>query len=253
LPAAARKYKMVRYMHENVLIGLASIIVLGIGAQWLAWVLRLPSILLLLAAGLIAGPATGFLDPDGLLGDLLLPIVSLSVAVILFEGGLNLKISELRQSGSIVRNLVTLGTLVTWVIGTLAAYLIFDLDIKLAVLLGAILVVTGPTVIMPMLRYLRPSGRVGPILKWEGIVIDPIGAVLAVLVFEAVFASGFDAAAIDLLRTILFGGGAGLLGALLLMQVLKRYWLPDFLHGVFALALAMALIVLPTSCRLNPA
>ncbi len=226
-------------MEENLLIGLAAIIVLGIGAQWLAWVLRLPSILLLLVAGLIAGPATGFLDPDGLLGDLLLPIVSLSVAVILFEGGLNLKISELRQSGSIVRNLVTLGTLVTWVIGTLATYLIFDLDIKLAVLLGAILVVTGPTVIMPMLRYLRPGGRVGPILKWEGIVIDPIGAVLAVLVFEAVFASGFDAAAIDLFRTIVFGGAAGLLGALLLMQVLKHYWLPDFLHGIFALALAV--------------
>ena len=227
-------------MEENLLIGLASIIVLGIGAQWLAWVLRLPSILLLLVAGLVAGPTTGFLNPDGLLGDLLLPIVSLSVAVILFEGGLNLKISELRQSGSIVRNLVTLGTLITWVVGTLAAYLIFDLDFKLAVLLGAILVVTGPTVIMPMLRYLRPGGRVGPILKWEGIVIDPIGAVLALLVFEAVFASGFNAAAVDLLRTILFGGAAGLLGALLLIEVLRRYWLPDFLHSVFALALAIA-------------
>lgn len=100
-------------MDNNLILGLASIIVLGIGAQWLAWLLHLPSILLLLVVGFIAGPVTGFLNPDALLGDLLLPVVSLSVAIILFEGGLNLKIAELCRSGSVVRNLVTVGVAVT--------------------------------------------------------------------------------------------------------------------------------------------
>jgi NhaP-type Na+/H+ or K+/H+ antiporter len=175
-------------MSEDLLLGLASIIVLGIGAQWLAWRLHLPSILLLLVFGFIAGPVTGFLDPDAIFGDLLLPVVSLSVAIILLEGGLNLRISELRQVGGVVGKLITIGILVTWLIGSAAAYFILDLDFALSVLLGAILVVTGPTVIIPLLRHLRPSGAVGPILKWEGITIDPIGAILAVLVFGAIIA-----------------------------------------------------------------
>lgn len=101
----------------DLLLGLASIIILGIGAEWLAWRLHLPSILLLLVFGFVAGPVTGFLNPDGLFGDLLLPLVSLSVAVILFEGGLNLKLAELRQIGVVVRNLITVGLLITWLIG----------------------------------------------------------------------------------------------------------------------------------------
>ncbi|MEE8204867.1 MAG: sodium:proton antiporter, partial [Dehalococcoidales bacterium] len=230
-------------MDNNLILGLASIIVLGIGAQWLAWLLHLPSILLLLIVGFIAGPVTGFLNPDALLGDLLLPVVSLSVAIILFEGGLNLKIAELRRSGSVVRNLVTVGVAVTWLVGTAAAYFVLGLDFELAVLLGAILVVTGPTVILPLLRYLRPGGQVGPVLKWEGIVIDPIGAILAVLVFEAIFAVGFQEATtlavIGLAKTILFGGAIGAIGALVLIQLLKRYWIPDFLHSVVSLALAL--------------
>ena len=230
-------------MDNNLILGLASIIVLGIGAQWLAWLLHLPSILLLLIVGFIAGPVTGFLNPDALLGDLLLPVVSLSVAIILFEGGLNLKIAELRRSGSVVRNLVTVGVAVTWLVGTAAAYFVLGLDFELAVLLGAILVVTGPTVILPLLRYLRPGGQVGPVLKWEGIVIDPIGAILAVLIFEAIFAVGFQEATtlavISLAKTILFGGAIGAIGALVLIQLLKRYWIPDFLHSVVSLALAL--------------
>lgn len=143
------------------------------------------------------------------------------MAIILFEGGLNLKIAELRRSGSVVRNLVTVGVAVTWLVGTAAAYFVLGLDFELAVLLGAILVVTGPTVILPLLRYLRPGGQVGPVLKWEGIVIDPIGAILAVLVFEAIFAVGFQEATtlavIGLAKTILFGGAIGAIGALVLI------------------------------------
>jgi NhaP-type Na+/H+ or K+/H+ antiporter len=235
-------------MIEDILLGLAGIIILGIGATWLAWRLHLPSILLLLLAGFIIGPVTDLLEPSEIFGDLLMPIVSLSVAIILFEGGLNLSIEQLRKTGSVVRNLITIGVTVTWAITTAAAYLLFDLDFKLALLLGAVLVVTGPTVIIPLLRHLRPSGKVGTILKWEGIVIDPIGAILAVLVFEATLASGPQEAAglvvSDLLITVILGGTIGFLGARLLVQLFKNYQVPDFLHNTVTLAIAIAVFTL---------
>ncbi len=170
--------------------------------------------------------------------------MSLAVAIILFEGGLNLRIAELRKTGSVVRNLITIGILVTWLIGASTAYFILGLDIALAVLLGAILVVTGPTVIMPLLRYLRPSGQIGSILKWEGVVIDPIGAILAVIVFEVIVAGGkqetMTLVIFSLLKTVLFGGVIGVLGAIIVMQLLRRYWIPDFLHSVVTLMVVIA-------------
>jgi NhaP-type Na+/H+ or K+/H+ antiporter len=230
-------------MADDLLLGLASIIILGIGAEWLAWRVRLPSILLLLIFGFIAGSVTDFLNPDEMFGDLLLPIVSLAVAIILFEGGLNLRISELRRIGSVVRNLVTIGVLVTWLIGGAAAFFLLNLELPLAILLGAILVVTGPTVIVPLLRHLRPGGQVGSILKWEGIVIDPIGAVLAVLVFEVIIASGpQEATALvitSLLKTILAGGAIGAAGAIILILLLRSYRIPDFLHSAATLTVVI--------------
>jgi NhaP-type Na+/H+ or K+/H+ antiporter len=232
---------------DKVLIGLASIIILGIGAQWLAWRLRLPSILLLLVFGFIAGPVTTLLKPDELFGDLLLPIVSLSVAIILFEGSLNLRLAELRRVGGTVRNLITLGILITWLIGAGAAYLLLDLDLSLSILIGAILVVTGPTVILPLLRYLRPSGQVGLILKWEGITIDPIGAILAVLVFGGIIAStgGPQEAATsvitNLLLTVLVSGVFGAAGAIVIVLFLRSYRIPDFLHSAVTLAVVIGI------------
>ncbi len=114
-------------MTGSVLPFLAGIIVVGVGAQWIAWRVGLPSILLLLTFGLIAGPVTGWLDPDALFGELLFPIVSLSVALILYEGGLTLKVSELPDVGAVVRNLVTLGAAVTWLVTALAAYTILPM------------------------------------------------------------------------------------------------------------------------------
>lgn len=230
-------------MADDLLLGLASIIILGIGAEWLAWRIRLPSILLLLIFGFIAGSVTGFLKPDEMFGDLLLPIVSLAVAIILFEGGLNLKISELRRIGSVVRNLVTIGVLATWLIGGTAAFFLLNLELPLAILLGAILVVTGPTVIVPLLRHLRPGGQVGSILKWEGIVIDPIGAVLAVLVFEVIIASSAQEATAlvitSLLKTIFAGGAIGAGGAIILILLLRSYRIPDFLHSAVTLTMVI--------------
>ena len=234
-------------MSEHLLVGLAAIIVLGIGAQWLAWRISLPAILLLLVFGFIAGPVTGLINPNQLFGNLLLPLVSVTVAIILFEGGLSLKFSEVREVTAVIRNLVTVGVLVSWVLTSLASYLIFGLGLQISILLGAVLVVTGPTVIIPLLRHVRPSGRVGSILKWEGIIIDPIGAVLAVLVFEVIISVGLEKATtqvvVSIFKTLVIGIVLGLAGAKLVIVILKRHWVPDFLQNPVSLMIVVFVFV----------
>lgn len=240
-------------MAEEALVGLASILLLGVGAQWLAWRLRLPSILLLLALGFLAGPITGFLHPDELFGELLFPIVSMSVAIILFEGGLSLRLTELPQMGKVMPLLITVGALITWVVATVAAHFVLGMDWSLAVLLGAILIVTGPTVIGPLLRQIRPTGKVGAVLKWEGILIDPVGAVLAVLIFDAILGGEFDRATsvviIGILETLVIGVGLGFLGAGAMVIFLRRYWIPDFLQNGVSLLVALGLFALSNVLR----
>lgn len=220
-------------------------LVLGIGAHWLAWRLRIPAILPLLVVGLFVGPGAvaiageKVLDPDALFGGLLLPGVSLSVAVILYEGGLTLRLSELQDVGHVVRNLCSLGALVTWVCVALLCWGLGLLEWRLALLLGAILTVTGPTVIGPILQHVRLRGLAASALKWEGIVIDPIGATLALLVFEVTHAANLEygaaAAVTALIRTLLVGGLAGLLGGTFLVEAIRRHWSPDFLDNAVSL------------------
>ncbi len=213
-------------MHEKELVGLSTIIVLGVAAQYLAQLLRIPSILVLLTAGILIGPVLGMVHPGDLFGDMMMPIVSLSVALILFEGGLTLRFKELPGVGGVVTRLMTVGALVTWVLGTIAAKLILGFGWDTSLLLGAILVVTGPTVIDPLVRHIKPSAPIGPILRWEGIVIDPIGASLAVLVFQFLQASEVEHAALEtvgaVLRTVVGGGLIGLAGAGLMVLLVSR-------------------------------
>lgn len=234
-------------MHDNTLLPLASIFFLGVGSQWLAWRFQLPAIVTLIAAGLLAGPVTGILRPDELLGEFLQPMVSLSVAVILFEGGLSLSLSDLKESETFksVRRLVTVGALITWAAVTFLAVQVLGFQLELSLLLGAILVVTGPTVILPLLRQVGLGGRVRNILKWEGMINDPIGAVLAVVVFEAIRIGRLSEirsiAAMSFLKTVslaLLGGG---IAAGLLIFCLRRYWIPDHLQAPLALGLALLL------------
>ncbi len=246
------------------LVGITSLIVLGVMAQLVAWRFRIPSILLLLIGGFVAGPLTGLLDPDALLGELLFPFVSLAVGIILFEGGLNLRMAELREVGGIVLKLITVGVLVTWALTAVAGYFLLDISVSIALVIGAILVVTGPTVVLPLLRHVRPSGRVGAISKWEGITIDPVGAILAVLVLEAVVlfhepvaegARGLgptDLAlhAIEgLLLEIGAGVGVGVLGAAVLIFVMRRRLVPDFLQNPFALMVVAGTLTLANSLQ----
>lgn len=231
-------------MREHFLLTLSTVLVLGIGAQWLAWRLRLPSILVLLLTGFLAGPILGIVEPDRVLGDLLFPAVSAAVAVILFEGGLTLNFAELRETGKVIRRLITTGALVTWILSTGLAWWLLDMRFPLAALLGAILVVTGPTVVGPLLRHVRPTGNVGSILKWEGILIDPIGATLAVLIFEAILARGVGHATVlalsGLFMTLFSGMLVGVAGGLLLSLAMRRRWIPDFLQNALTLTLVLA-------------
>jgi len=230
-----------------MLTGLAGIFVLGIGAQWLAWKLKLPSILLLLFLGFMAGPVSGWLRPDEMFGELLFPIVSLSVALILFEGSLGLKLADIRDFSRPLRNLLTTGVLVTWIVVSIAAWTVLRMEFAMSLLLGAMLTVTGPTVVGPLLRHIRPTGRTSPIARWEGIVVDPIGAVLAVLVFEAIgpireaaFGAAVSSGLIGLLKTTTIGLTIGGGVAWLLSECLKRHWIPDHLQSPVALMMVGA-------------
>lgn len=232
--------------------------------------IKLPSILVLLATGIFIGPVLRLilnglsaesstakflkplaLNPDDLLGDLILPVVSLSVAIVLFEGSLTLRFADLKKIGRPLAMLLSVGVFITWVLATLGAYWLLEFDLLQSLLLGAILTVTGPTVIGPMLREIRPTGAVGPIARWEGIVVDPIGAVLAVLVFGAQAAvqnveishaawSGF----VGFMTTMLVGLGIGIAAALLLKEMLRRHLVPDHLETSFVLMLVVAVFTI---------
>lgn len=223
-------------------VGLAAVVVFGVGAQLLASRIHVPAILLLLLGGVVAGPVLEIVDPDELLGDLLFPAVSLAVGILLFEGGLGLRWAELERHGRgpIIR-LITIGVLVTWVIGGVAAFLLLDVDRNAAVLLGAILVVSGPTVVLPLLRFARVREPVNGILRWEGIFIDPVGATLAIVVLDAVIENEGTGASFErILTTSGAGTVAGLLGAGILTLLFNRHWVPDHLHNPFTLALVVA-------------
>lgn len=211
-------------MHDP-LEGIAVVVVLGIACQVLGPRLRLPPILLLLVVGFLAG-ALHLVDADELLGELLFPVVSLAVGVILFEGGLTLEIAELRGGlRRTVRRLLSIGVVVTFACVAAAAYLLLDLPGSLAVLLGAILVVSGPTVVTPLLRFLGDVGRVGTVLKFEGILVDPIGAILAVLIFQAILAEAGNEDPVNVVGgfalTVGVGAAVGGLGAVALGGLLR--------------------------------
>lgn len=226
-----------------VLIG-----VLGIGAQWLAWRLNFPAIILLTVAGLVAGPGFGWLNPSRDLGGLLEPLIGLFVALILFEGGLNLKLHEVREAGAGVRRLVTFGVALTWAFTTALAHWVGGLSWPVALLFGAISVVTGPTVIMPLLRQARLHRRAASFLKWEGIVNDPIGALLAVLVFEYfVFRHGqtpLSEVALGILLAVAIAAALGGGVAYLLGLAFRRGAIPEFLKAPMLLVTVLTVYVL---------
>lgn len=235
------------------MLELASILVLGIFAQWLAWRIKQPAILPLIIFGLAVGPISSLFTPDGsklidgdtiFTGDLLFSFVSLSVGIILFEGGLTLKFKELKTQATTVRNVLLMVILCTFIFGGIAAHYIMGMGVRMSFLFGALIVVSGPTVVMPILRNVKPKVRVNTILKWEGILIDPFGAMLAVLVYEVVATTKpgepYTMEAVkEFFITISSGVVTGALSAGFLWYLLRKNRLPKYLRNVFTLGLVI--------------
>ncbi len=224
------------------------LLLIGFLCQWLAWRVQLPAILFLLIAGIVLGPATGVLNPDALLGEFLFPLVSLGVAIILFEGSLTLRFSELKGVAPAVINLVSVGALITLGVLAAAAHYLVGLSWELSLLFGALTCVTGPTVVTPMLRSVRPNARIANVLRWEGIVIDPIGALFAVLVFNWIVLglSGdtFTEALAQFGLTTAIGTAFGLGGGIALGALLHRHWIPEYLQNYAALVAVLGVFTL---------
>lgn len=218
-----------------------AVFVIAVGASWAASRLRIPSIVLLLTAGVIAGAGLGILDPDATFGGLLSPFVSMAVGLILFEGGLSLRFRDIKGNHRVVWLLVTVGVVITWLLGAVSIEVFLGTPRSISVLLGAILVVSGPTVIGPILRTVRPKGGVASVLKWESIVIDPIGAGLAVLVAEFILVS--DGSNLGVASQIATFVGAGILVGLGVAVPttfsIRRHLIPERLVPLVGLAAAL--------------
>lgn len=224
----------------NALTYFAIVLVLGIIAQWGSWRLKTPSILLLLAFGFGLSISTGVKIDDFIPEDTLLSIVGIFVAIILFEGGMTLKFRELKEAGTPVIRLCSLTVLIGFGLTYALMHYVLGFTWQISALVGAILTVTGPTVVAPLLRVVQPSKKISSIVKWEGIVVDPIGAIMALLVYEFALLGWNDYAKSEylIIGAKLIGAGVvfPIVLAKILLFLLKRHLIPDFLHSVFLLA-----------------
>lgn len=220
---------------------------LGIGAQWIAWRTGWPAIALMLAAGVIAGPVTGLVRPHDIFGDLLEPMISVAVALILFEGGLSLNFRELRRTDGAVTRLVLLGAPIGWVLGSLACYYVAGLVWPVAILFAGILVVTGPTVVLPLLRQSNVAARPRAILKWEAIVNDPVGALFGVITYEYLRRTGEGGTLASVLVSLAAAAAvAGLIGWLAARAIgwaFPRGHVPEYLKAPILLVAVIAVFV----------
>jgi len=232
---------------QHLALVFALVGVLGIGAQWLAWRSGLPGIVLMLAVGIAAGPVLGILDPRAAFGELLEPMISIGVALILFEGGLSLEFREFNKYGEGVWRLVIFGIPLGWLLGSLACYYVAGLVWPVAILFAGILVVTGPTVVLPLLRQTSVQQRPAALLRWEAIVNDPLGAMCAVIAYEYFRLSADGATLIEvvppLLMGVVFAGAIGWAAAWLIAWSFPRGHVPEFLKAPVLLVVVIGVFV----------
>ncbi len=233
-----------------VITGLGIITLLS---QWVAWWVKTPAILFLLLIGILIGPVFGWFLPHQVFGQLLEPMISLSVAVILFEGSLTLNLTHIQGLEHVIRNLVTLGILVTGILTALVTHYGLHLQWPVALLLGAICTITGPTVVIPLLRTISPNQHLTNILRWESIATDPIGALLAIIVLTGVITfhehSSTFLFILSSLETFVVGVGLGILFGYLLGKALQQQWIPDFLHNIATLCIVLFAYALASSLK----
>jgi NhaP-type Na+/H+ or K+/H+ antiporter len=244
------------------MLELAGIIILGILAQWVAWKFKIPAILPLILIGLLVGPiAAAYLSEDGskwiepiwngekglFPGENLYYFVSLAISVILFEGGLTLKRDEIKNVGPVITKLITLGSAITFICAGIVAHYIFELGWEMSFLFSGLIIVTGPTVITPILRNIPLKKDLSTVLKWEGILIDPIGALVAVLVFEFISVGGdggfTKTALMEFGKILLFGTTFGFTFAHALAYAINQKLIPHYLLNVVSLSTVLLVFV----------
>ena len=243
------------------MLELAGIIILGILAQWVAWRFKIPAILPLILIGLFVGPISTLISEDGTKwiepvwnekeglfpGDGLFNFVSLAISIILFEGGLTLKKNEVARTGPVISKLITIGSLVTFIGAGVIAHYVMGLSYKISFLFSALIIVTGPTVIGPILRNIPLRKDISSVLKWEGILIDPIGALVAVLVFEFISVGGEEAftktALVEFGKIILFGTSFGFTFGHALAFAIRKQLIPHYLLNVVSLSVVLLVFV----------
>ncbi len=245
------------------MLELAGIIILGVLAQWFAWRLKIPAILPLILIGLIVGPLSSLYTLDGskwiepmwnaengnglFPGERLFNFVSLAISIILFEGGLTLKRDEILNVGPVIMKLISIGSLVTFIGAAIAAHFLIGLDWSISFLFSSLIIVTGPTVITPILRNLPLKKDLSAILKWEGILIDPIGALVAVLVFEFISVGGDNnftfTALTEFFKILIVGFSIGLAFGFGFYYAMKHKIIPHYLINVVVLSTVLLAFV----------
>ncbi|WP_300398835.1 sodium:proton antiporter [uncultured Sphingobium sp.] len=239
-------------MHDQAL-SIALIGIFGIGAQWIAWRTGWPAIALMLAAGVITGPVLHLINPEHVFGELLEPMVSVAVALILFEGGLSLNFRELRKTDGAVTRLVLLGAPIGWILGAIACFYVAGLVWPVAILFAGILVVTGPTVVLPLLRQSNVAARPRAILKWEAIVNDPVGALLGVVTYEYLRRAGeggsLASVIFALVAAAVVAGLIGWLAARALGWAFPRGHVPEYLKAPVLLVAVIGVFVLSNAIQ----
>jgi NhaP-type Na+/H+ or K+/H+ antiporter len=243
---------------------LASIIILGILAQWLAWKIKVPAILPLIITGLLVGPVSTYFTAEGTKwiepiykesihhgifpGEIMFYFVTLSIGIILFEGGLTLKMKEVKGLSTSILRLISVGSFVTFIGAALVVHFLMGLNWPISFLFSSLIIVTGPTVISPILRNLPIKKEVATILKWEGILIDPIGALVAILVFEFIITGTeknfiMEHALGSFAKIVLIGTSFGFTSAYALAYAIRKKFIPHYLLNVFVLALVLLVFV----------
>ncbi len=231
--------------HHQILVELGIVFGLGILSQLIAWKIRFPVIILLLACGILAGPVFGILHPQQVFGDLLSPLIEVSVAIILFEGGMSLKLYEFRHVGRGLVRLFSFAVILHVILGTLTGILYRGIDWKISLLIGSILVVTGPTVIIPALREAKLVKSTSQYLKWEGIINDPIGAMIAVLVFNFILQGHSDAyhIFIDIIKVSAVSFSISFGMRFFVLWASKHALIPQFLKVPFFISMILVLYI----------
>lgn len=234
---------------------IGAIVLIGMLSQWISWRLKIPVVIILLLSGFAVGPIFGLINPNITIGeDVIHAIVELSVALILFDGAMQLKVSEFKEVSSGLKRILSGGVLIHFVLISFAAHYLMNFSVGFSALMGGILIVTGPTVIIPALREARLNKRIGNFLKWEGILTDPVGAIIAVVIYDAIILSkthDMSHMLLAIAKILLVAFAFSYFAKKMLSVLLAKKLLPEYLQIPFITSLVICSFTLSNEIQLG--